>query len=55
MLAAGGGYIEVVEVLTNAGADVNLKGAVSCWSQHVLEHIVKNKLLLECAAAIRGL
>ena len=29
MLAARAGCIEVVEVLINAGADVNLKGPVS--------------------------
>ena len=35
MLAAGNGRVETVEVLINAGADVNLKGRVSYWINNV--------------------
>ena len=33
MVAAEGGYVEIVEVLIKAGADVYLTNWVSCWSQ----------------------
>ena len=33
MLAARGGHVETVNALIKAGADVNRKGWVSCWSQ----------------------
>ena len=33
MVAARGGHVETVVALIEHGADVNLKGLVSCWSQ----------------------
>ena len=33
MEAAEGGHVETVEALIEHGADVKLKGPVSCWSQ----------------------
>ena len=35
MMAAEGGHVETVVALIEYGADVNLKGTVSCWSQQV--------------------
>ena len=32
MVAARSGHVETVVALTEHGADVNLKGQVSCWS-----------------------
>ena len=32
-MAAEGGHVETVVTLIERGADVNLKGTVSCWSQ----------------------
>ena len=33
MAAVNGGHVEIVKVLIQAGADVNLEAWVSCWSE----------------------
>ena len=44
MMAAAGGYIEIVMVLIEAGADVNLKGLVSCWNECNNNHAYQSNL-----------
>ena len=35
MVAAEGGHVKTVVTLVEHGADVNMKGKVSCWNQQL--------------------